>query len=213
MIGSPVKLYGRALMAYLAITLPLLFVTKGTVVYWINSLHHPVADQFFKYITFLGDGITLAIIGVIMLLFNYYRAVFTFFCGLLALVITQPLLKRGIFRDMDRPKKYLADFNTLHVVEGVSVHGSHTFPSGHTTTIFVITGLLALWVNDRRLSVPLLLLAVVVAISRIYLLQHFFIDTWFGAVLGSGIVWVATAIGTQTGLGQKPGWQQGLLVK
>lgn len=200
-------------MAYLVVTLPLLWVSKGTVVYWINSLHHPVADQFFKYITFLGDGITLAILGVVILLFNYYRALFTFFSGLLALIITQPLLKRGIFRGMDRPKKYLADFDTLHVVEGVSVHGNHTFPSGHTTTIFVITGLLALWVNDRRLSLPLLLLAVAVALSRVYLLQHFFIDTWFGAVLGSGIVWVTYLLGNKAGLEQKPGWKQGLLVK
>ncbi len=62
---------------------------------------------------------------------------------------------------------------------------SPSFPSGHATTAFAAAVALAVLVP--RLRVPALALAAVVAVSRVYLGVHFWLDVLAGAALGSAI--------------------------
>ena len=48
-------------------SLLLLIFEKGEIFLWINQHHHPVLDQFFKYITYLGDGILFPLLIIIFL--------------------------------------------------------------------------------------------------------------------------------------------------
>ena len=79
------------------------------------------------------------------------------------------------------------------VVPGVDLNGGKTsFPSGHTTAAFGMYGLIAL-ITARRapwLGVACAWTAILVALSRIFLVQHFLIDVVGGAVLGMSIAWV-----------------------
>jgi membrane-associated phospholipid phosphatase len=66
--------------------------------------------------------------------------------------------------------------------------GSNSFPSGHTLSAFALYGFLAFSSKNKTVSTVLLLaLAVLVAISRVYLLQHFLQDILMGSVLGVGL--------------------------
>jgi undecaprenyl-diphosphatase len=67
----------------------------------------------------------------------------------------------------------------------VSVPESHSFPSGHAATAFAAATVVA--VLYPRLRAPLLALAVMVALSRVYLGVHFWSDILVGSLLGVAI--------------------------
>ena len=62
----------------------------------------------------------------------------------------------------------------------------HSFPSGHSTTVFAMFALVA-FVHYKRPSVVIacFVAAVLAAISRIYLAQHFAEDVMAGTLLGT----------------------------
>ena len=51
----------------------LILSNHGDFVLWVNSHHTPFLDLFFKYWTYLGDGVLLGVIGFCFLLTNYFR--------------------------------------------------------------------------------------------------------------------------------------------
>jgi undecaprenyl-diphosphatase len=67
----------------------------------------------------------------------------------------------------------------------VSLPESTSFPSGHAATAFAAAT--AVGVLHPRLRAPLLGLAVLVAVSRVYLGVHFWSDVLVGSLLGVGI--------------------------
>ncbi len=70
---------------------------------------------------------------------------------------------------------------------------SPSFPSGHASTAFAAAVALAVLVP--RLRVPALALAALVAVSRVYLGVHFWLDVLAGAALGALVgLAVATAV-------------------
>ena len=66
---------------------------------------------------------------------------------------------------------------------------SASFPSGHTATAFAAAVAVAL--IYPRLGRPLLALAVVVGISRVYLGMHYALDVTAGMVLGIAVGFAA----------------------
>jgi undecaprenyl-diphosphatase len=67
----------------------------------------------------------------------------------------------------------------------VGVPSSPSFPSGHAMTAFAVAGAIALLAP--RLRWPVLGLAGVIAVSRVYLGVHFWLDVLAGAALGMAI--------------------------
>lgn len=163
---------------------PLLFFSKGELVLLINQHHTAGLDLFFKYITHLGDGSIMAILLIGLLLFSYKLSILTAFSILFQSVLVS-LFKRWLFKGLERPTTYFEGID-WNFVEGVNVHGSNTFPSGHTTTGFALFALLVVTFNNRNyiLSMLFFLLASFVGLSRVYLLQHFMVDIFFGAIFG-----------------------------
>lgn len=64
-----------------------------------------------------------------------------------------------------------------------------SFPSGHTMTSFASAGVLL--AADKRLGIPALCLAVLIAFSRLYLYVHYPTDVLAGAVLGLAVSFVS----------------------
>lgn len=164
---------------------PILFFPKGELVILINTHHHPAADLFFKYFTHVGDGAVLAVLLVLLLFYNYKLSLITAFSIVFQSVLVS-VFKRWLFQGLPRPTVFLGDDITWHFVDGVDVHGSNTFPSGHTATAFALFALIVVIFNNRGyiLSVVFFLLAFLVGLSRMYLLQHFMVDAYFGAIFG-----------------------------
>lgn len=154
-----------------------------------NNAHHPVFDQFFKYATYFGDGIMVAVVAVV-LLFVRFRYTIAFLIGSLSASVLVQLFKRVLLQDMYRPSKYfeLNETYKLHLIEGVKLHSLHSFPSGHSTTAFNVFLMLAIVVKNRFLKLLCLLLAATVAYSRVYLSQHFLVDITVGSVIGIAFI-------------------------
>jgi len=156
---------------------------KGDVLIWINHNSSSVADIFFKFWTYLGDGVVFAILLMYFLFSSYYNAVVTLLVILFQTIIVQGM-KRFLFAGEVRPQLYFENFSDFHQVEGVNIHGLNSFPSGHTATAFAVAILLSLYFKNNKLTTIFLMAAILVGISRIYLLQHFFIDIYFGSIIG-----------------------------
>jgi len=167
--------------AFLLITIAL-SIPKQEGVLWINQHHFTWLDQLMVLITTLGAGLLFLPLLVAMLFVRFRYAILTLTVwvghGILCAV-----LKRGLFGHLKRPKE-LIDNSLLHFVPGVEVHSHFSFPSGHTATIFCFAFLLSLFVRNIMATIGLLLIALAVGYSRVYLLQHFLVDVAAGAVIG-----------------------------
>ena len=95
------------------------------------------------------------------------------------------LLLKGTF-DRERPPVAHAGLDPVGIVPG-----SASFPSGHAATAFATA--VAVGLIHPRLRWPLLALATLVALSRVYLGVHYGSDVLVGSALG-------VAIGLATGL-------------
>lgn len=198
---------------FLLIGILILFLTqKGDFLIWLNSHHNSTMDLFFKYWTHLGDGLVFAFLGIWFLLTSYYRTLV-----LIAAVISQTIviqgLKRFVFDDVVRPKLYFENFESFYQVPGVDIHSYNSFPSGHTATAFTVAVLLSLMIGKRNVTGILMTGAILVGISRVYILQHFFIDIYFGSIIGFLIGVIVYLLMETSSLNQKDNLKRGLLTK
>jgi len=180
--------------AYFALYFPFLILigyvvfvySKASIHIYFNQFHTPFFDQFFKYLTYLGDGWAIAFVAVFYLLFVSIRQGFLIgFSTLFASAITQ-LFKHYIFGGTLRPGPYFKDVEpyALHLVEGVDLHIAYSLPSGHTTAAFALTVSIAFIYNTRRLDTAMFILGALIGWSRVYLSQHFLEDVFMGSIVG-----------------------------
>lgn len=164
---------------------------KGTFLLWLQQRHNPFGDVFFKYITYLGEIYPYILVGLVFLFIKFYHFLLLIITGLAQYIIVY-IAKVFVF-NIPRPKDFFADKGVVFdFLEGIQVQAAHSFPSGHTATAFALATLLICITTNKLLQVIYMLVAILVAVSRIYLLQHFVIDTLGGALFGTliaGSLW------------------------
>ena len=163
-----------------------LFEDKGTVLMALNRSHTGFWDGFFAYATELGNAFT-ALLLLPFVLMRKYKWLAVYLLAFVLHVVFVHLFKQWLAADALRPLGYYAEMNQvelLQLVEGVKVRRFNSFPSGHTTTIFYLVSFFALLIRKNWTSVLLLAIGVIGGMSRIYLAQHWFIDTYFGFLFG-----------------------------
>jgi len=162
-----------------------LVVGRGPDVVLINGLHNPVLDSVFSSVTRLGEGW----IFIPILVLSLFRR-FAYSIGCLAVAaghgILSSIIKRLIFPNTMRPVG-VVDNELLYFVPGVEVHTHFSFPSGHTATIFCAAVFASLLFRSRPVAIVLMFVAMLVGLSRVYLLQHFMLDVAGGALVGSTV--------------------------
>lgn len=161
----------------------LIAFTKAEIHIFINQFHSPVADVFFRYITNMGDGIFIPVYLLLLMMVRFRYAILLIIVFLVSGLIVQ-LLKRAVFDDVLRPTEYLKDIYTLYLVPGVKQHCCKSFPSGHTATAFSAMFCFALAFKSGFVKTASLILACLIAFSRVYLSQHFLVDIVVGSVIG-----------------------------
>lgn len=162
----------------------LLLTPKNDLHLFLNQFHTPFFDIFFRIVTFGGDGVFPFIIAAIFLVVSYRKAIFIALAPSIAGLLSQ-FFKRVVFPDVLRPKGVFGENGGLYFVPGVDLHSMHSFPSGHTTTIFSLALCLVFFSKQNYLKILWFFIACTVAYSRVYLSQHFLIDVYFGAILGT----------------------------
>lgn len=209
------SLYQKIYYFYFLLSVCLVFIySKGDIFLCINQHHQLYLDIFFKYITYLGDGAAFAIVFIAFLFYKNYYAVVTLFTSIVQSILVV-IFKKGIFKGLERPLAFFEDTVELYLVDDVKVHSFNTFPSGHTATAFAVFGLLAFAFGQKRAFINILcvLLAISVAFSRIYLAQHFFIDTLAGSFFGIVSIYAGIAITERFFKPSKIAWIDQRLIK
>ncbi|WPQ64786.1 phosphatase PAP2 family protein [Chitinophaga sancti] len=163
--------------------LQIFFFTHEELFLAINSFHAPWADVVMSWLTYVGDGITFAIMLVVILALRKFRMFLNAGCILLLVTILIQTAKH--YFNAPRPIKYFEDPAIIHTVKWVTVHGGCSFPSGHTTTAFAMFCFLSLISRNKLMGLVFIMLAFCAAWSRIYLAQHFFIDVYVGSIIGT----------------------------
>lgn len=164
-------------------TIVLLF-SKGEIHLYLNQFHTPFFDQFFKYITYLGDGVVIIIAVLVLAFFKVRYGIFAL-AGFLGSGLFTQIMKRLLFSHVKRPIGFFDGIAHLYLVPGVDVHSSKSFPSGHTTTAFAFFACLAILSQSKIAQAFLFILALLTAYSRVYISQHFLVDIFVGSIIGT----------------------------
>ena len=157
---------------------------------WFESLHNPITDPIMYAITSLGNGgifwIILAL-AMLLILPKKYKKV-----GLsmgIALILSL-IFCNGIMKNLwERPRVFWVEgqnfvignqFENLYGIFG-SIH-DYSFPSGHSSASFAAATAIFMW--RKKEGTAALILAALIAISRLYLTVHYPTDVLVGTVTG-----------------------------
>lgn len=183
-------------LAFLAAGVSLLFfLPYGEEILFLNDYRTEPLNTIFRSITKLGEAPVFVVLGLAALFWRFRLSLLIALAGLV-ISPTSYIAKDKI--GVDRPVTYFEKSGRREAV--VLVPGEHpnggqtSFPSGHTMAAFGLYGLLALLLSDRRPWIGLLcaVLAISVAISRVFLVQHFLADILGGSIMGlavASLVW------------------------
>ena len=141
-IFSKVKQFKYLWFSWLSVMILALFilVLMGSYEFSIkvNNQSSIIFDYFFKYITYVGDGVFLYILSFALIIFNRKWAFLSIISLLITTIVVQ-ILKRLLFDNFYRPSRFfkdLIDDGSWHLVDGVELYDRFSFPSGHTALSF-----------------------------------------------------------------------------
>ena len=162
-----------------------------------QHLRTDMLTPLMKFVTFLGNGGWFWILCAVVLLAipktrkTGYAAVLSLIFGV---IVTNLLLKNIVAR----PRPF-AEIEAL--IPLIAKPTDFSFPSGHTTASFAVA-LVMLRMLPKKIGIPAVVLAALVAFSRLYLGVHYPTDVLAGfvvALVGSSLaVW-----GVRTKLGNR----------
>ena len=161
--------------------------TQKELFFWVNTHYTKFLDIFMELYTNAGNGVFCILLSVIILLFIKIRPGLAMLASFSLSGIIVQVLKLFIFTDHQRPWAAFVATNPVHLVNNFTPFTNNSFPSGHEATAFCMATLLVLIIPriNPFISVLLFLLALLVAYSRIYLSQHYFIDVYVGSIVGA----------------------------
>ena len=175
----------------------LLFYNLGLLVLWarehgqeilfFNNYREEPFHFIFKTATLFGEAwlFFLALFAALFWRFRY--AILIAVAGLTTMPVSYVLKDRI---GTDRPVTYFQKAgknDQLVYVPGVRLAAGQTsFPSGHTMAAFELYTLLTLMagITYRRWGLLLAMTAIMVGLSRVFLVQHFLIDVLGGSIIG-----------------------------
>lgn len=188
-----------------------ILIDHGQFVLLVNQNYSALADTFFYYLTYLGSGVAFIIVALYLMIFKDFRSGYYAIATFAVSSLIAQLLKRLVFDDRLRPSAYFKDMEGLHFVDGLTLYGMNSFPSGHTTTAFAMCLLLTIILRKNGLGFVFILLAGLIGFSRIYLFQHFFIDVFAGAIIGVITAFVLGYLVLEKWSGKNRPWLTGSL--
>lgn len=152
---------------------------------WIqNHLRFAFLDAVMPVITFLGDGgwfwIALTVVGFFSKHTRKYAfvgAIGLILCLLCGNLILKPIIART------RPYDIRTTVELL-----IPAPKDYSFPSGHTQASFAVATAVCMW--NRKFGIPALILASLIAFSRMYLYVHYPTDVLAGLIFGVGFAFV-----------------------
>lgn len=168
----------------------MLYVDGQILLFIQEHVRNAVCDVFFKGITHLGDaGIFWIMLTIVLLCFRQTRRAGIYSaCALIASLIVNNIILKNL---IGRIRPY-------EVVEGLQciVAPAHdaSFPSGHTGASFASAVAIYRQI-PKKFAVFFIVLASLIAFSRLYVGIHYPTDVLGGLVTGIGIGLLVNVIG------------------
>ena len=166
--------------------IPFISYTDKVITNLINQIipHTSFLDTFFRFLSFQGSALIIWI--VIFSIFFLYeeRKDKKFILYFAAVIMLSALLTNYVFKTAFRRHRPISPLKTMTQ----TCPTDFSFPSGHSAIAFASAYTLSRF--DKRRKYTYYFIACLIALSRIYLYCHYFIDTLGGALLGTAIAWV-----------------------
>ena len=157
---------------------------------WIQAhLQSGFMDTVMPIITMFGDdGIFWIACAAILLLIPSQRrtGLGMGIALLLGLIVCNLILKPVVGRI--RPYDFQEQYNNVVVPLLISGLSDFSFPSGHTIASFEAAVVILL--NNKKLGIPAMILACLIAFSRLYLYVHYPTDVLFSILLGTAFAFL-----------------------
>lgn len=154
---------------------------------WIAAhLRCGFLDAVMPVITVLGNGgmVWIAAALCLLLIPRYRKTGAAMAAALLMGLLVCNVAMKPLFARI-RPYDYQLEYFGRTVELLIEAQHDYSFPSGHTIASFEAATVLTVY--DRKLGIPALLLASLIAFSRLYLYVHYPTDVLCSVILGIGI--------------------------
>ena len=167
------------------------YIMEIQILHWFETLHNPITNPIFYVITTLGNAgwfwIVLAVLMLTVLPKKYKKA------GLkmaIALILSL-IFCNGIMKHLwARPRAFWVvgqnfvvgnEFENLYGIFN-SIH-DYSFPSGHSSASFAAAVSIFMW--RKKEGSAALVLAALIAFSRLYFTVHYPTDVLVGTITGA----------------------------
>ena len=162
----------------------------GNILLWIqDNIRCDILTPVIKGITYLGNGgIVMIAMCLIFLLIPKLRRLGIVCSGSLAatFLINNLLLKNIIART--RPYEVVDGLQRM-----IGAQSDYSFPSGHSGAAFAVC-MVIFFECPKKYGIPALVLAVLIALSRLYVGVHYPSDVIAGALLGTLFAFIACKV-------------------
>ena len=167
------------------------YIMEIQILHWFETLHNPITNPIFYVITTLGNAgwfwIVLAVLMLTVLPKKYKKAVLTMAIALILSLI----FCNGIMKHLwARPRAFWVvgqnfvvgnEFENLYGIFN-SIH-DYSFPSGHSSASFAAAVSIFMW--RKKEGSAALVLAALIAFSRLYFTVHYPTDVLVGTITGA----------------------------
>lgn len=151
------------------------------ILLWVqNVLRNSVTDPIVSFFTHLGDGGALFIVLTLLLLCHpkTRRAGFAAACALVFSLLFTNILLKHLFA---RPRPWV---DCAALLPLVTERDPNSFPSGHTSAAFAFAFGSLRALPKKWMKVSVVVLAALMALSRLYVGVHYPSDVLVGFVVG-----------------------------
>ncbi|MDD6194138.1 MAG: phosphatase PAP2 family protein [Lachnospiraceae bacterium] len=150
------------------------------LLYSLQSLHNPVLDKVMLFITTLGNaGMVWIAITILMFIFcKDKRCAWTSTGALLLSVLIINLILKNL---VARARPCWIDTDVMLLLKNPK---DYSFPSGHASASFATAVSILQFPEYRKQGIAALILATLIAFSRMYFFVHFPTDILVGSALG-----------------------------
>lgn len=167
------------------------YIMEIQILHWFETLHNPITNPIFYVITTLGNAgwfwIVLAVLMLTVLPKKYKKAGLTMAIALILSLI----FCNGIMKHLwARPRAFWVvgqnfvvgnEFENLYGIFN-SIH-DYSFPSGHSSASFAAAVSIFMW--RKKEGSAALVLAALIAFSRLYFTVHYPTDVLVGTITGA----------------------------
>ena len=167
------------------------YIMEIQILHWFETLHNPITNPIFYVITTLGNAgwfwIVLAVLMLTVLPKKYKKAGLTMAIALILSLI----FCNGIMKHLwARPRAFWVvgqnfvvgnEFENLYGIFN-SIH-DYSFPSGHSSASFAAAVSIFMW--RKKEGSAALVLASLIAFSRLYFTVHYPTDVLVGTITGA----------------------------